>query len=610
MSNTSGRTPDRRPAAASDPSQWKESPHFKPLDLKNMEMEDPTQIDAPICFYRDKTTGERHVWIMGELVPVHEKPTDPILLEHWWDWDKVKEGVSLDGDTLEILASLANRYNTRQSFLLEGPPAVSKTFAIWVFASLVGLPYLRVPFAPDTKMSSIVGGNRPGQERKLYAGSIPDFLGKKYVRDQMARDTELAAVVNDIQERYQNNQDSTKPYSKITDDELMWVASRVQLNSPYEVVDNPWRESLTIYFYEHGGIIAFDEPNIVLDTSLHDGLQPLVEASTWRCPVTGRPQGDAIRHRDMCVFLAQNPMAVGNRKDLSQPIKSRGEYKVLSALTKEYIVHVLDFFMKGIEVDYLRTKHKRTTQYKGRKNVSTKFRQYFEKLPFVDDLILNLANFHMIMVGLVDAHQIGTLARNGGNYIFDQRDIAAFLNSMVSAMNHYRTERLPDGSLAAITDWEYVIREAIYGRYIEGLQEPDRQRVEAVLDQLPLWDAIRAAESGSKPGGLAGRVGQGIKVTDKGGGRVALRSESIYGGVGRATDGDIAPVQMEINDFTNHWDELDPTTIAYLKDRIQEGKIKIITAQSGERRAKGKILVEVNDVNVKLYLENTFAAVR
>jgi hypothetical protein len=490
---------------------------------------------------------------------------------------------------------LAEAYNNRQSFLIEGPPAVSKTFAIWVFASLVGLPYKRVPFSPGTKRTDVLGGNRPGEQRKLKAGTLQKFFKEKPILFHKQRDTAYAAFVDEVEADFL--QKGIRP----TVNTIEWIADQAGVREPFKIIKNPWYEPDTIYLIENGGLIALDEPNVVEDTSFFDGIQQLIEPDTWIIDIPNRPKGGgkAKRHENMFVVLAQNPVNVGNRNEHSIPVKSRTEWRTKGPITREYIMSVLEFFTKGVEGDYIRTEANGTKKkYRGRKNVDTKFRPYFEHLPFLDSIIAGLTEFHMTMVGIVDAKQIGSHAREGGNYVFDQRDIAAFLNSMVAVMNGYYAEQMPDGSLRQTSDWVSAIKRVMMRRYINGMQVgEDQEKALAVLNGLPMWNEIERLQKTGSRSGLNARVHSSVQVDeDASEGSWTLRAQSI-------DEDPISPVRLVLPNFANL--DLSGETRTYLHDRAQEGKIVIVSEGSGA--TSGKVEVEVNDAQVLRFLQNTFA---
>jgi len=131
------------------------NPNKEALVLSDYEFENNNP-ESPIRFLCNKNNpNDRLVKIGREIVPVLPKPEDPELLEHWWDWKEIEKMVCFDQPTLNLLEEVASRYNRRQSLTVEGVPAVTKTFGIWVFAVLIGSPYYRVNMTPNSKDRAI-----------------------------------------------------------------------------------------------------------------------------------------------------------------------------------------------------------------------------------------------------------------------------------------------------------------------------------------------------------------------------------------------------------------------------------------------------------------------
>ncbi len=438
------------------------------------------------------------------IVRIPEMPANEKMQERITQWEHIQEQVMLDETTLWVLGEIGVRYNRRQPMTLEGPPAVSKTFATWVFSAIIGQPYYRLSFSAGTKESNIIG-SRVSDQKEIILPTVMRLLKSAGVSRQVewrkkliadGKEDKLTSADRDLIIVYDNLIELLE--SKALDDEEVLDAAKAlmsQINLELLIKSEyTWKDSPAVEIIEWGGILALDEPNTVDNTSVLEVLLPLLEVNTVSFSVSGfRPP--VVRSPDAFIVMAQNPPAVSGRSYLSDAWQSRNETVVLPNVTPEYVENILKFKMVGDDPD-VRVNGK---LIKGRRGVETPQKSYFESLPAdkVNVVCKSIATLHVSLSEMVSKGLIGRTKKNGGSYVFDQRDVSALVDAMIAGINR-TAEETPNGGLEepAEINWGNVVREALREVYLSGVfgdekTPSDYKIVYDYIDSMPLWNMLK-----------------------------------------------------------------------------------------------------------------------
>ena len=242
--------------------------------------------------------------------------------------------VCFDQPTLNLLEEVASRYNRRQSLTVEGVPAVTKTFGIWVFAVVIGSPYYRVNMTPNSKDRAIYGGREPSGKRSLVVpldellgvdrdteGIITNPNDELAGRPYLYLDPKAAEYAKQLRARHVQGQ-------TIDLDEVDALGNFAGVNlvqrNEFEFVPSVWMK-----FLEKGGIVAVDERNVA-DPAIFEGALALFEAGLKRFNIPNSGLPPITRHPMYWAVSAQNQIEHGSDRFLSsKPSLSREEYVIV-----------------------------------------------------------------------------------------------------------------------------------------------------------------------------------------------------------------------------------------------------------------------------------------
>lgn len=461
--------------------------------LPSLVPEDINHANGAVVFYKNKEKpNQRFVLICGVLVEVLPNSDDEQVKHHTWDWKEVGKGVMLDESTLLLLRDIALRYNRKQPMIIEGPPAVSKTFAIWVFSSLINAPYVRIQFSSGTKPRALQGGKAFSNEKTLKRSSITEFL----------QSTALALIAQDnaYVEKLRTKLLrilSERGEAAIDQHDLEDLADIAGLEA-FETKTIDWEDTELIWGLQHGAIIALDEPNLPEDSATVEALNSVTEVTTGKLYIAGR--NEPVENAGAFFVRAQNPENVRGRKPTSDAVKSRHEARTVSPMSQQFIIDLMRFFIKGQEP----SARIENISYQGRHEIKTRYRGLLEKMPMLDEVIKALAHFHMAMVSLTEKRKIGLKSKDGGSYVFDQRKIVALLDALMVIANGGVLVSTASGLEPIIKpngngNWSYALRSAITQVYLDGVQPVDKATVASLMEKLPVWP--RLAKYDQRPDG-------------------------------------------------------------------------------------------------------------
>jgi len=494
---------------------------FDKIKITNYEAEKPGTENDAIRFLKSKDNPEdRIVRILYPgseypvIIQIPEKAGLPAdLAESIQTWEDIQHQVMMDETTLWVIANLAARYNRKQPVVLEGPPAVTKTFGTWVFACIIEQPYHRVSFSAGTRADDLFGSRTPDITQRVR-NDIKRLL------ESVAVSTHINSRKNALKKLEERGEDTSEQYitlesqislfetlkqmldaEEIDEEQVLYAALMLQeLPGMTQLVHETqfsWQDSRLTKILKYGGVLALDELNVA-DPEVVEALLAVLEVNTRRIPMPeARLEGTLTQHPNAFAVAAQNPPNVGGgRSELSRATQSRTEFVELPGVTESYVENVLRFFMSGIESDFLVN----GKMMKGRKGVETEYHKYFKQAPSLELIIKTIAQVHISFDKMVNAGEIGRKSkRDGGSYVFDQRDVTAIVSAIACTIETSYVVDTPTGLDYAEIDWEDVIKRALEQVYLTGMldfkDDSDRERAEAVIDGLPLWGRLRMAKA-------------------------------------------------------------------------------------------------------------------
>lgn len=435
------------------------------------------------------------------VVRIPEENVHPDLANLTEFWFNIENKVMLDETTLWLLGEIGSRYNRRQPMILEGMPAVSKTFVTWVFACIVGQPYDRLSFSAGSKETEIRGGRTPDVVRKIR----PDL---DRVMNSVALKKRVEKLNKKPEEQRSPAENDFLLYHEVIleliakadadQQELFYTAELMQAIINISLIVETqlgWKDTNFSKILEHGGICALDEINTVADMRVVEIILPSIEVNNTNIPMPDARGANIKKNPDAMIIAAQNPPSVGGRSPLTDAFESRCQKVIVPNITEEYIQNVLTFFMTGNDPD-IRINGK---LMKGRKDVPTPQREFLENMPKRDLVIKAIAKLHVAIAEMVNKQVIGRNKREGGSYVVDQRDISAMLDSMIGTINRDMVKDTPTGIEAVDIDWVYVVKKALRECYVACLPGDettgDYQKVNDLIEQQPIWNIINRAQN-------------------------------------------------------------------------------------------------------------------
>ncbi len=472
--------------------------------------------NAPLRFFVNKNNPKDtlvRIMYPGSEYPVvvriPEAKTNPDLEAMTQYWFEIETKVMLDETTLWLLGEIASRYNRRQPLILEGMPAVSKTFVTWVFACIVGQPYDRLSFSAGSKEQHIQGSRTPDVKIKVRT-DLERLLDSKAVTKKIQRieykdEEKRTPVETDILLYHETLRELLKN-PEVNEEEIYFTCELLQsvLNVKLLVESQyAWQDTNAVKILEGGGILALDEINTVEDIAVTEVLLPALEVNNQTIPMPKARGKHVTRHPDAMIIIAQNPISVAGRNALTDAFESRCEKVIVPNITEEYISNVLTFFMTGNDP----TSRINGRLIKGRENVPTSQRKHLEFMPKRDLVIQAISTIHVKIAEMVTKQVIGRNKRDGGSYVFDQRDIAAILDAMQATIEREFVKDTATGLEPVDIDWIHVVKKSLKQVYVSCLPGDettgDYQRVNDFIENQPIWNMMKTVNTAPTATGTA-----------------------------------------------------------------------------------------------------------
>lgn len=490
--------------------------HFRSIDFSQYEAESGTE-SSPIRYYRHKEQPEKRLLRLiapgmefPMVVTLPEKTNNPELRGMIETWENIQNRVMLDTTALTVLYRMAERYEQRQPLILEGPPGVSKTFLTWVFACMVEAPYHRLSFSSGTREGQILGSRSTKQITTSVMSTydlirFPLFQNEFRAAERTPEDrrSERHQTLINCLDSLIYLEEAGVP---VTDAGYILTLQMLEsaLGKNVELIhtaEYTFDDSMLVKIVEHGGVVALDEMNVPVDPAVVEALLPLFEVNNPLLPMPSeREKGHARKHRHLWTVIAQNPPKYAGRHLLSGPMESRHHKEMLGEITEEYVKNILNFFIRGNDPN-VRINGK---QYQGRQDVQTRYRS-LEVMPQLDRAISAIAKVFVKLNEWVDNGDIGRLKKEGGAYMFDQRDVASMLDTMLTILQRQMVDE-KTGELIAIKPedihWGHIVKEAMTLVFLncvtgdENDRESDYYKVMTLINTLSLWNDLKNPKTG------------------------------------------------------------------------------------------------------------------
>lgn len=518
------------------------APHFSTINELDKYISESNEW-TPIRYFKHKEDETKRLVIIASpykdtddiMLQLPEKPHDPYLKQMISTWKEIQHVVMMDQEMLELIYQMGDSYGTRLPMIIEGPPARSKTFAAWVFSTIIETPYARMTCSSGTRESYLLGSLQPSRERVgLY--TIRDVLTNPAVLQRVrlcekakeSKDSHLSfndqAEISDFLTSIETLLELEKleghlsvvEGQEVTDPNPI-IPGKVNLDDPrvlmaYDIITRrtgiqlvgetkyEYVDSKAVRVYEGGGIAIFDEFNTISDDGVQANMLPMLEARNSSFVVSSQRNPPAVKkHNDFFAIITMNPPNTIGRRQLGEPTISRTAPTTLGPVTEEYVKNIIDYFLTGNDPD-IRMKEKLV---QGRKNVSTPFRA-LEDIPYRDLVIQAITRVHTTMDQWVTNKTIGAARREGGFYVIDQRKVTAVLDLMLRSYNHRFVETAA-GLAQVDPDWVAILKSALHKVYESGVKgeildpDSDRAKVHALIEGLPIWDKLRPDRQSGAP---------------------------------------------------------------------------------------------------------------
>jgi len=447
------------------------------LNDYTIEPESAAHPEYPIRFYSHNTDATRLVSLAGIIfIPIPEESYFPHELRPFLTpWDEAIKQVMINQGVIDLLIKVGRRYIEKQTVIITGPSAISKSFVGgWIMSCLVGLPYLGITFGPSSEADEMLGGPTLRQKR-LKAGTVENFLEDSALKDRLPQDPELAQLVKDVNKVYTEDPDSRFL------DIFAWKIERISRimgwGDPYLAGEVGWQDSQLLQAIQAGFFVCIDELNRASGSGLNS-LTDVLDPAKTRFSVPGR-DGQIIRNKHSFIVATQNATAYSGTEDLAHHLESRTSSIIIGPNDLQFYIDLYAFFVKGSNPKFVIN----GTTYQWKQDVQTDFRGDLELLPptILDQLLVSLAKLHMTLITMVEEGKIGKKKRKeGGNFVIDQRDIRELLKSISKQKRGF----------SGNSDWESIVKTSLYQTYVEGISISDQSVVRQLIDDMPIWNVL------------------------------------------------------------------------------------------------------------------------
>lgn len=453
--------------------------------------------EFPIKFYKHKENDSLLLEVIGEiriaLPPAEYFP--PEVQEMITPWEEAEKQVMIDRNVLDLIVKIARFYafadrEKINNIVVIGPPAVSKTYvAGWIMSAMLGQPYYSTTFGPGTETPEVIGGPAL-KSKQLRGGSVRFILDNEIVREQRENDSTLDRYLTTIETKYESDSEYV-----LTNEFEVYIENVFRIldwGEAWTRGDVGWEDTELMIAYMMGCWIGVDEmnrmPNQNVLTDFLDPAQQDLSVPGRQGKIKGSPAGTIVG--------TQNTLSQEGTSPTPQHLESRQNAITVTENNLRFYVDLYTFFLKGDNPEFMYN----GTKYQGRTDTETSYRNSLEKLPpkLLDELINTLSRIHMTLVTMVKERKIGrSKIKEGGNYIFDQRDIRNILNSITeqwkgrSSASDNIDNRIKQSDYSGIAS---IVRAALQQRYVDGVSHSDQPVVQELIDGMPIWDKLDGSE--------------------------------------------------------------------------------------------------------------------
>lgn len=485
------------------------------IDLAGYQLEDEYRDhpEYPIKFYKN-TNGERVVSILDEYnVPVpNPEKFPPEIRKDITDWSVAEKQVMLGEAELNLLIKIARRLAGAGNVVIEGPAAVSKSYVGgWIASALFGWPYFSTTFGPSTEGEDIFGG--PTKLPPRFVEPLGELLQRAEISGESANEN-IKSIAQVLKQQLEIGGEEAV---KVFDVRRLSVALGLGPDGLFLLDEIGWEDSALMTKIMQGYYVCMDELN---RTRFMNLLTDIFDPHRNTISIPGR-KGAVDKSRAFIVGT-QNTSAYAGAEETPQHIASRERMVRVGENDLQFYKNLYGFFTKGDNPKFIHG----GKEFCWKQDIKTDFRDQLEQLgdQRLGRVIAALSTLHMTLNGMVDQRQLGKVKKEGGNYVFDQRDIRSLLKSIKKSLSGYAATAGENNDLKQVTNWEIVIKEALYEVYADGAQMADQIVIRDLIDNMPIWDEL---DEGTKPDWAQGSKRIKVKKSKEGWeiGNIALDTE-------------------------------------------------------------------------------------
>lgn len=442
----------------------------------------PGQPELPVKLMKDKDGNE--IYLVLNRLPIPRPPEGtfpPELQKLITAVEDMEKQVMFDSALLSLIVKIGERYVQGLGVTIIGPSGISKSFGAWVMSVVAGLPYYDTTFGPSTEADEILGS--PTLKEKRLNGTM----------DIILNDPELTEILNtpdhEKNKRLSHTVESIKSLYKEDSKFYLTPEGGFLMGKLFNTMDWPqpfiegeigWQDSDLVIAIMQGCFVVIDEKNRAPN---QNPLTDLIDPTKTSLNIPGR-SGRVYKSPTTFVVATQNVDSYQGTTETPHHIESRERAVVVGPSTVQFYVNLYNFFIRGQNPEFVSD----GVKYRGKSDIETDFRGQLETLDpnVLDQLIVNLAKLHMLLISMAEEKKIGKQKRKeGGNYIFDQRDIRSILISVKNKLSGYSNT----------TDLETIVKAALHENYVDGLSLSDQPKVKQLIDDLPIWNMFRAKDN-------------------------------------------------------------------------------------------------------------------
>lgn len=367
------------------------------------------------------------------------------------------EHFTLDARTLKVLETLAIAVQMKESCLLEGDTATSKTSSIRYLAMATNNECVRINLDGQTDTSDLIGKFVPsdGQLEIAYEQALanPDMLS-----------AESRAILHAA---YQEKRGLTK-----------FESQKIAGLENLKVAEWTWKHGLVTDAVITGKWLILDELNLG-ESQILERLNPVLEthpslvlAENGGLKIGGRG-ADIPSHADFRIFATMNPASYEGRRKLSPALRDRwNKYAFVESPSKADYEAMFNLIVFGKQPDLAIDGQK----YEGKQQDGLCPR--LARLPQIREFLTRLAKFQFEIEDMAKKEVIGKSRKE--KYVFTRRALISFLKNL----EHRVVIDRASGSRLSVTEMpaclvEKVVREFFLDKMASA---DDRQQMQTKLN--------------------------------------------------------------------------------------------------------------------------------